>query len=32
MVSLLDWVILAVIVALIVIGGVALWVLDRRRR
>jgi hypothetical protein len=32
MVSLLDWVILAVIVALIVIGGAALWVMDRRRR
>jgi hypothetical protein len=32
MVSLLDWMILAVIVALIVIGGAALWVLDRRRR
>jgi uncharacterized membrane protein YqiK len=32
MVTLLDWVILAVIVALILIGGAALWVMDRRRR
>jgi hypothetical protein len=32
MVTLLDWVILAVIVALILIGGAALWLMDRRRR
>ena len=28
----LDWLIVAVIVALIVVGGAAMWVLDRRRR
>jgi hypothetical protein len=28
----LDWLIVAVIVALIVIGGAAMWVIDRRRR
>ena len=32
MISLLDWVVVAVIVALIVIGGAALWIMDRRRR
>jgi hypothetical protein len=32
MVTMLDWVILAVIVALILIGGAALWVMDRHRR
>jgi hypothetical protein len=30
--TLLDWVIVAVIVALIVIGGAALWVMERHRR